>query len=135
MRTHPIILIVDFDVTRRSTLSFALTVRAYDVLQAATAAEALKLLGAQPANSVRVLLADSRTPGLANLLKKAKLHDDLKTLALGYKEQEPTGGADVFLPRGCCTVGVIAERVAILCARKRGPRRCSNVEKTEDKVA
>jgi two-component system response regulator CpxR len=136
MRPHPIIMIVDFNVTRRSILSLVLTVRDYDVLQAATAAEALKLLGEHSGDPVRVVLFDSLLPNKAKLLEGMKnLHCEVRTLGLGYKEQKTTGVANMFLPRGCCTVGVIAERVKILCPQKTGPKRCVNVEKTEDKVA
>ena len=60
------------------------------------------------------------------LVRRAKeLHPGLPALIVSgtVTAYERAGRADVFLPKGACSPVELLERVRILVARKRGPKR------------
>jgi two-component system response regulator CpxR len=62
------------------------------------------------------------------LVRRAKqLHPTLPAMIVSgtVAAYDRAGRADVFLPKGACSPAELLERVRVLVARKRGPRKAS----------
>ena len=125
MRPRKTILCVDDNEQALSVRKFMLETRGYRVLTAHTSAEALELFGS---SSIDLVLSDLLMPQMDGneLVRRIKeLSPDVPTIILSgsVKNFERASSADAFLPKGACTPLEVLERIRVMIARKRGPRK------------
>ncbi len=128
MRPRKTILCVEDNEQILSVRKFLLETRGYRVLPMSTAAEALEFLKDCPAGSIDLLLADLVLPQMDGneLIRRAKqLHPGLPSLLISgtVTSFDRAAAADAFLPKGACTPAEMLDRIRILVARKRGPKK------------
>lgn len=130
MRPKKVILCVDDNPQVLSCRTFLLETRGYRVLTALTPHEALELLERRLPGTVDLLLCDllmSQMDG-NELVRRAKaLHGGLPAMIVSgtVNAAERATAADVFLPKGASSAAEMVERVRVLVARRRGPRKAS----------
>jgi two-component system response regulator CpxR len=128
MRPRKTILCVEDNEQILSIRKFLLETRGYRVLAMNGAAEALEYLQGAAQGSVDLLLADLILPQMDGneLIRRAKqLHPALPTLLVSgtVTNFDRAAAADAFLPKGACTPAEVLDRIRILVARKRGPKK------------
>ncbi|GAA3760922.1 response regulator [Terriglobus aquaticus] len=128
MRPRKVILCVDDNEQTLAVRKFLLETRGYRVLTASCAQEALQQLEAPETGTVDLLLCDLIMPHVDGneLVRRARVvRPGVPTLMIsGTVSQFERGSeADAFLPKGACSPVELLERVRILVARKRGPRK------------
>lgn len=128
MRPRKTILCVEDNEQVLSVRKFLLETRGYRVLGMRTAAEALEYLQEVAQGSVDLLLADLILPQMDGneLIRRAKqVHPCLPTLLVSgtVTNFDRAASADAFLPKGACTPAEVLDRIKILVARKRGPKK------------
>lgn len=128
MRPRKIILCVDDNEQILSVRKFLLETRGYRVLTATSGYEALEIVERHAAGELSLLLSDLLMPQMdgAELVRRVReLQPGLPTLMVsGTVSQFERGSvADVFLPKGACSPVELLERVRVLVARKRGPKK------------
>ena len=132
MRPRKTILCVEDNEQILSVRKFMLETRGYRVIAATTAQAALEHLeGAMP-GSIDLLLADLILPGMDGneLVRRAKrMHPGLPALLISgmVSNYDRAEAADAFLPKGACTSAEMLDRIRVLVARKRGPKKQSPV--------
>jgi len=128
MRPRKTIVCVEDNEQVLSVRKFFLETRGFRVLAMSTAAEALEYLrGAMP-GSVDLLLADLIMPQMDGneLVRRAKqVHPGLPTMLVSgtVSNFDRASAADAFLPKGASTAAEMLDRIRILVARKRGPKK------------
>ncbi|GAC1646295.1 MAG: hypothetical protein NVS9B15_04290 [Acidobacteriaceae bacterium] len=130
MRPKKTILCVDDNEQVLSVRSFMLETRGYRVIAASTPHQALEHIASSIPGSIDVLLCDLLMPCMDGneLVRRAKeLHPSLPALITSgtVTSYDRAGRADAFLPKGASSPVELLERVRILVARKRGPKRTS----------
>lgn len=130
MRPKKIILCVDDNDQILSVRKFLLETRGYRVLTATSAHEALEILAEYAPGELSLLLCDLIMPQMdgAELIRRARVMQPcLPTLMVSgtVTAFERGAVADVFLPKGASSASELLERVRILVARKRGPKKAS----------
>jgi two-component system response regulator CpxR len=128
MRPRKLILCVEASEQVLSVRKFLLETRGYRVVACASAAEAIEYLQSATPGSIDLLMSDLLLPQMDGneLVRRAKqLLPGLPTLIVsntvtGY---DRAAAADAFLPKGACTPAEILDRIRILVARKRGPKK------------
>jgi two-component system, OmpR family, response regulator CpxR len=125
MRPKKIILCVNGNEQELSVLKFTLATNGYKVVSAASGQEAISAFSAV---QVDLVLAEMNLPQmsgdqLVHRLKKIAAH--VPMLLLG---DPPAGGgeihvADAMLAKRNCTSMELLERIKLMSARKRGPRK------------
>ncbi len=128
MRPRKTILCVDDNEQVLSVRKFLLETRGYRVLAMRTATEALEYLQVAAQGAVDLLLADLLLPQMDGneLIRKAKqMHPGLPTLLVSgtVTSFDRAAAADAFLPKGASTPAEVLDRIRILVARKRGPKK------------
>lgn len=128
MRPRKTILCVEDNEQVLSVRKFLLETRGYRVLAMSGAAEALQYLSTAERGTVDLLLSDVIMPSMDGneLVRRAKrLHPGLPTLLISgtVASFERAAAADAFLPKGACTPAEMLDRIRILVARKRGPKK------------
>ena len=128
MRPKKIILCVDDNEQTLAVRKFLLETRGYRVLSATGGAEALELLERYAPGELSLLLCDLLMPqmdGLELIRRARELQPGLPSLMVSgtVATMERGSGADVFLPKGACSPVELLERVRVLVARKRGPKK------------
>jgi len=128
MRPRKTILCVEDNEQLLSVRKFLLETRGYRVVALTCASEALEYLQNAVPGSVDLLLSDLVLPQMDGneLVRRAKrLHPALPTLLMSgtVTSFERAAAADAFLPKGACTPAEVLERIRILVARKRGPKK------------
>jgi len=128
MRPKKTILCVDDNEQTLSVRSFLLDTRGYRVIAVATPNEALEIIANSLPGSLDLLLSDLIMPGMDGneLIRRAKnLHPALPTMIVSGTVTgfDRAGRADIFLPKGAGSPTELLERIRILVARKRGPRK------------
>jgi len=137
MRPKKVVLLVSANELRLSLRTFVLETWGYRVMTAESGSVALAILGVSMPGTVDALVTDlDLSPGLIGdadgnaLARSAKqVHPDLPVLLLGEKTHgwDPLAGenlaADVFLPMGQQSSAQLLERVRVLVARRRGPKK------------
>ncbi|MDQ2925382.1 MAG: response regulator [Acidobacteriota bacterium] len=128
MRPRKTILCVDDNEQVLSIRKFMLETRGYRVLSASCAADALETLQAALPGSIDLLLSDLILPQMDGneLVRRAKaLHPCLPSLIISgtVTNFDRAASADAFLPKGACTPVEMLDRIRILVARKRGPKK------------
>lgn len=130
MRPRKTILCVENNEQILSIRKFLLETRGYRVLAMRCAAEALEYLSTAAQGTVDLLLSDVILPQMDGneLVRRAKqMHPALPTLLVSgtVANFERAAAADAFLPKGACTPAEVLDRIRILVARKRGPKKGS----------
>ena len=125
MRPRKTILCVDDNEQALSVRKFMLETRGYRVLIANTAADALEIFAA---GNVDLVLSDLIMPQMDGneLVRRMKsISPEVPTIILSgsVKNFESASSADAFLPKGACTPLEVLERIRVMIARKRGPRK------------
>lgn len=128
MRPRKVILCVDDNEQTLAVRKFLLETRGYRVITAGTAQEALGILGEPATGALDLLLCDLLLPDIdgGELVRRARdLRPGIPTLLVSgtITQFERGSAADAFLPKGACSPVELLERVRILVARKRGPKK------------
>ena len=125
MRPKKVILCVDDNEQELSVLKFMLTTNGYKVISASNGQEAI---GAFQTTQVDLVLADfnmqpMKGDQLVHRLKAIGSHVPMILLA----DSQTTGGeihvADALIAKKNCSPQELLERIKIMSARKRGPRK------------
>jgi len=128
MRPKKTILCVDDNEQILSVRTFLLETRGYRVVTALTAQQALEFLERALPGTVDLILCDLLMPQMDGneLVRRAKqLHPGLPAMIVSgtVNSLDRAGCADVFLPKGACSSAEVIERIRVLVARKRGPKK------------
>jgi two-component system, OmpR family, response regulator CpxR len=128
MRPKKTILCVDDNEQILSVRTFTLETRGYRVVAFLSPHEALATISNSLPGSIDLLLCDLLMPLMDGneLVRRAKqLHPSLPAMIVSgsVTTYDRAGRADVFLPKGACSAAEMLERIRILVARKRGPRK------------
>lgn len=130
MRPKKTILCVDDNEQILSVRTFLLQTRGYRVIAIPTPQEALEAIQNSLPGALDLLLCDLVMPQMDGneLVRRAKeLHPGLPAMIISgtVSAYDRAGRADVFLPKGACSPAELLERVRVLVARKRGPKKLS----------
>ena len=130
MRPKKTILCVDDNEQVLSVRTFLLETRGYRVIAVDNPYEALQTISNSLPGSLDLLLCDLIMPQMDGneLVRRAKeIHPALPAMIISgsVTAYDRAGRADAFLPKGACSPAEVLERVRILVARKRGPRKLS----------
>jgi two-component system response regulator CpxR len=125
MRPKKVILCVDDNEQELSVLKFMLTTNGYRVLAATSGQDAIPLFAD---NQVDLVLTDHAMPQMSGdqlvmKLKHIASHVPMVILGDPQKMNGQIHGADALLAKKTCSPQELLERVKIMSARKRGPRK------------
>src|ERR1700678_952408 len=128
MRPKKTILCVDNNEQALSVRCFLLETRGYRIIAANTAQEALEVLERSVPGTLDLVLCDLLMPQMDGneLVRRAKqLHPGLPAMIVSgtVNAFDRALHADVFLPKGACSAAEMIERIRVLVARKRGPKK------------
>ena len=132
MRPKKVILCVDDNETTLSVRTFLLETRGYRVITATTSKEALEILERSCTNggpgSLDLLITDLLMPGMDgnDLVRRAKqMHPMLPALIVSgtVASFDRALAADAFLPKGASSAVELLDKIRVLVARKRGPKK------------
>jgi CheY-like chemotaxis protein len=128
MRPRKTILCVEDNEQVLSVRTFLLDTRGYRVLPMSCAAQAIDYLQQAAPGSVDLLISDLMLPQMDGneLVRRAKeLHPGLPALLVSgtVSSYERAACADAFLPKGAGSPAELLDRIRILVARKRGPKK------------
>ena len=128
MRPKKVILCVDDNEQTLSVRTFLLETRGYRVINTTTSHQALEILEQTPQGTLDLLIADLLLPGMDGneLVRRAKqMHPTLPALIVSgtVASFDRALAADAFLPKGAASPIELLERVKVLVARKRGPKK------------
>ena len=128
MRPKKVILCVDDNEQSLSIRTFLLETRGYRVLTATNAQQALEILERTVPGTMDLLIADLLLPGMDGneLVRRAKqMHPLLPALIVSgtVAALDRALAADAFLPKGASSAAELLERIRVLVARKRGPKK------------
>ncbi len=137
MRPRKTILCVEDNEQILSVRKFMLETRGYRVVAVTTAAAALEHLESALPGTIDLLLTDLILQGMDGneLARRAKqLHPALPTLLVSgmVSNFDRAAAADAFLPKGACTPAEMLDRIRVMVARKRGPKKQVHVEITSE---
>ena len=130
MRPKKLILCVDDNEQVLSVRTFLLETRGYRVLALQSSQEALERLQQLAPGTIDLLLCDLLMPQMDGneLVRRAKqLHPGLPAMIVSgtVNAADRAVYADVFLPKGASSPAEMIERIRILVARKRGPKKAT----------
>jgi two-component system response regulator CpxR len=130
MRPKKTILCVDDNEQVLSVRTFLLETRGYRVIAVTTAQQALELVEQSLPGSLDLLLCDLIMPQMDGneLVRRAKqLHPGLPAMIVSgtVNAFDRAVHADVFLPKGAASPAEMIERIRVLVARKRGPKKAT----------
>src|SRR6201996_4095588 len=128
MRPKKTILCVDDNEQILSVRTFLLETRGYRVIAAHNAQEALTVLDQYLPGTLDLILCDLLMPQMDGneLVRRAKqLHPGLPAMIVSgtVNAFDRALHADVFLPKGASSPAEMIERIRVLVARKRGPKK------------
>ena len=128
MRPKKTILCVDDNEQVLSVRTFLLETRGYRIIPANTAQEALEVLERSLPGTLDLILCDLLMPQMDGneLVRRAKqLHPGLPAMIVSgtVNAFDRALHADVFLPKGASSPAEMIERIRVLVARKRGPKK------------
>src|ERR1700679_2500175 len=140
MRPKKTILCVDDNEQLLSVRTFLLETRGYRVIAVPTAQQALEFVERSLPGSIDLLLCDLIMPQMDGneLVRRAKqLHPGLPAMIVSgtVNSFDRAICADVFLPKGACSAAEMMERVRVLVARKRGPKKGAVAQSAAPKLA
>jgi len=125
MRPKKVILCVSANEQDLSVLTFTLSTNGYRVLSSGDSHEAIAMFAD---NLVDLVLADASTPHLngnqlVGKLKQVAAHVPMILLGDPQKLEGQAHAADALLAKKTCSSFELLERIKIMSARKRGPRK------------
>lgn len=128
MRPKKTILCVDDNEQVLSVRTFLLETRGYRVIPSLSPAYALEVIEHSTPGSLDLLLCDLIMPQMDGneLVRRAKhLQPGLPAMIVSgtVAAFDRACAADAFLPKGACSPVEMIERIRVLVARKRGPRK------------
>ena len=128
MRPKKTILCVDDNEQVLSVRTFLLETRGYRIIAVKTAQEALEVLEQSLPGTLDLILCDLLMPQMDGneLVRRAKqIHPGLPAMIVSgtVNAFDRALHADVFLPKGACSPAEMIERIRVLVARKRGPKK------------
>jgi two-component system response regulator CpxR len=128
MRPKKTILCVDDNEQVLSVRTFLLETRGYRIIAVNTAQEALEVLERSVPGTLDLMLCDLLMPQMDGneLVRRAKqLHPGLPAMIVSgtVNAFDRALHADVFLPKGASSPAEMIERIRVLVARKRGPKK------------
>jgi CheY-like chemotaxis protein len=127
MRPKKVILCVDDNELELSVLKFMLATNGYRVVSAANGQEAITLFAE---NAVDLVLVDHAMPQMTGSqvverLKQIASHVPMILLGDPQRMAGEMHSADALLAKKNCTPQDLLERIKVMSARKRGPRKGS----------
>src|ERR1700744_1967341 len=125
MRPKKTILCVDDNEQNLSVRKFLLETRGYRVLTASSSQQALELFRE---GGIDLVLSDLIMPYMDGneLVRRMKeIAPEVPALLISgsVKAFERANRADAFLPKGACSPVEMLERIRVMVARKRGPKK------------
>jgi DNA-binding response OmpR family regulator len=125
MRPKKIILCVDDNEQELSVLKFMLATNGYRVVSASNGQQAISLFAETP---VDLVLADFAMPQmngsqLVDRLKQIASHVPMILLGDPQRMAGEMHAADALLAKKNCSPQELLERIKVMSARKRGPRK------------
>lgn len=128
MRPRKVILCVEDNEQILSVRKFLLETRGYRVVSATNASDALAYLESAAQGSVDLLLSDLILPQMDGneLARRAKnLHPMLPVLIVSgtVNDYDRAAAADAFMPKAVCSPMELLDRIRVMVARKRGPKK------------
>jgi two-component system, OmpR family, response regulator CpxR len=125
MRPKKTILCVDNNEQTLSVRKFMLETRGYRVVSALSGERALEIFRN---GGIDLVLSDLLLPDVDGneLVRRMKeFSPEVPTILVSstVKAFERANRADAFLPKGACTPAEVLERIRIMSARKRGPKK------------
>ena len=138
MRPKKVILCVDDNEQELSVLKFMLATNGYRVLAAANGQEAIALFATAP--QIDLVLADTTMPQmsggqLVERLKRLRSHVPMVLLGDAQAVNAEMHVADAVLARKNCSTQELLERIKVMSARKRGPRKGAQRVMTANELA
>jgi CheY-like chemotaxis protein len=126
MRPKKVILCVDDNEQELSVLKFMLETNGYRVLAAANGQEAIALFSTAP--QIDLVLTDTTMPQMSGgqlvmRLKRMRSHVPMVLLGDTQSANGEIHVADAVIARKNCPTQELLERIKIMSARKRGPRK------------
>jgi len=125
MRPKKTILCVDHNEQALAVRKFMLETRGYRVLTALSGYDALELFRNGGIDLVLSDLVMPQMDGNEMVSRMKELSPEIPTILLSgtVKAFERANRADAFLPKGACTPAEVLERIRVMIARKRGPKK------------
>lgn len=125
MRPKKTILCVDDNEQGLAVRKFLLETRGYRVLTAAGAHDAIELLRNGGIDLVLGDLIMPRMDGNEMVLRMKEIAPDVPMMLLSgtVKAFDRASHADAFLPKSSCSPVELLERIRVMIARKRGPKK------------
>ena len=125
MRPKKTILCVDDNEQALSVRKFMLETRGYRVLTALDCEQALELFRNGGIDLVLSDLLMPRMDGNELIRRMKELAPEVPAILISgsIKSYERANRADAFLPKGACSPLEVLERVRLMVARKRGPKK------------
>ncbi|MGC8550038.1 MAG: response regulator [Acidobacteriaceae bacterium] len=125
MRPKKVILCVDDNEQALAVRKFLLETRGYRVIPATDGAAALEIL---QQGGIDLVLSDLVMPQMdgnemIRRMKQVSPEVPMMLISGTVKAFERANRADAFLPKGACTPVEMLERIRVMIARKRGPRK------------
>jgi CheY-like chemotaxis protein len=126
MRPKKVILCVDDNEQELSVLKFMLSTNGYRVLSATSGQEAIEMFS--EAAQIDLVLSDAAMPQmsgrqLVERLKRLASHVPMILLGDPQAMNGEIHAADAMLTKKNCSPQELLERIKIMSARKRGPRK------------
>lgn len=126
MRPKKVILCVDDNEQELSVLKFMLATNGYRVLAASNGQEAIAVFATAP--QIDLVLADTTMPQmsggqLVERLKRMKSYVPMMLLGDAQSASAEMHVADAVVARKNCSSQELLERIKVMSARKRGPRK------------
>jgi len=127
MRPKKTILCVDHNEQSLAVRTFMLETRGYRVLPALSSQEALEIFRN---GGIDLVLSDLVMPQMDGneLVRRMKdISPEVPTILVSatVKAFERANRADAFLPKGACTPVEVLDRIRLMVARKRGPKKAA----------
>jgi len=125
MRPKKVILYIDGNEQSLSVRTFLLETRGYRVKAIMSHEEALELFANSSYDLVLCELVLPAMDGneLVRKLKNLRPEVPMMLVSNTVKAYERASHADAFLPKGACSSLDLLERIRVMMARKRGPRK------------
>lgn len=125
MRPKKTILCVDHNEQALSVRKFMLETRGYRVVTALSGYDALEIFRDGGIDLVLSDLVMPQMDGNEMVRRMKDLSPEVPTILVSgtVKAFERANRADAFLPKGACTPVEVLERIRVMIARKRGPKK------------
>ena len=136
MRPKKTILCVDDNEQSLSVRKFMLETRGYRVVTALNGQQALELF---EKGGIDLVLSDLIMPQmdgneLVHRMKSMQPDVPMILMSGSVKAYERASHADAFLPKGACSPVEVLERIRVMIARKRGPKKAVHTGDTQHEM-